>query len=308
MGQMEEEAGNGMANGDLSSPFLSKAWFLPDVDRAEQAAALYWAQGKLDAWAREQYNLGNAWCQVPEAAFPAKWEKAIAHYEQALSIRTRQKDPERRAATLQNLGTAYRELKSGDRLANLCKAIHCFHEAMQALPGASHAKKRADLHNNLGNAYASLAAEDHEPERNAVRALRHFGRALAVRTKDDWPHDYAVTQFNAGNACIQLALGGMRAEPSLLEARHCFEEARDGFVERRHTTLANLARQRLDFIAELLENAQQTVPRIRVGATTERQSRPLQNRDETPRPAKTSVSQMDLHLVHNDAKPLKIHQ
>jgi tetratricopeptide (TPR) repeat protein len=207
-----EEDRHGMANADLSSPFLSKAWFLPDIDRAERAAAMYRAQGKLDAWAREQYNLGNAWCAVPEPEFPAKWEKAIAHYEQALSIRTRQKDPERHAATLQNLGTAYRELKSGNRIANIRKAIHYFHQAMRDLRGAARAKKRADLHNNLGNAYASLAAEDHERVRNAARALRHFERALAVRSKDAWPCDYAVTQFNAGNACLQLAMGGVAIE------------------------------------------------------------------------------------------------
>jgi tetratricopeptide (TPR) repeat protein len=250
---MEEEAMNGMAKSDGSSPFLSKAWLLPDIDRAEQAAAMYRAQGKLDAWAREQYNLGNAWCKVPEAQFPAKWEKAIEHYEQALVIRTRQKDPERYAATVQNLGTAYRELKSGNRTDNICKAIHCFHQAMRALPGAARAKKRADLHNNLGNAYASLAAEDHERMRNAARALRHFGRALAVRSKDVWPCDYAVTQFNAGNACLQLAMGGVAIESSLLEARHCFEEARDGFVGCRHDALADEARRRLDLIADLLE-------------------------------------------------------
>ena len=243
----------GMPNTDLSSPFLSRAWFLPDIDRAERAAAQFRAQGKLDAWAREQYNLGNAWCNVPEAAFPAKWEKAIAHYEQALVIRTRQKDPERYAATVQNLGTAYRELKSGNRTDNIFKAIHCFHQAIRALPGVARAKKRADLHNNLGNAYTSLAAADHERVRNAAKALRHFGRALAVRSKEEWPYDYSVTQFNAGNACIQLALGGVAIESSLRDARHCFEEARDGFVECRHAALADEARRRLDLIADLLE-------------------------------------------------------
>jgi tetratricopeptide (TPR) repeat protein len=254
MDQMEEAAGNGMAKADLSAPFLSKAWFLPHIDRTERSAAMYRAQGKLDDWAREQYNLGNDWCTVPEAQSPAKWEKAIEHYEQALSIRTRQKDPERYVATMQNLGTAYRELKSGNRIANICNAIHCCHQALRALPKAAGPKKRADLHNNLGNAYTSLAAEDHKRLRNAARALRHFGRALAVRTKGDWPCDYAETQFNAGNACMQLAHGCMAIESSLLEARHCFEEARDGFVACRQAALANVARRRLDIIAELLEN------------------------------------------------------
>jgi tetratricopeptide (TPR) repeat protein len=236
------------------SPLLPKAWLLPEIDRTERTAAMYRAQGKLDDWAREQYNLGNAWCAVPEVQSPAKWEKAIAHYQQALVIRTRQKDPERYAATMQNLGTAYRELKSGNRMANICHAIHCFHLALRALPRAAGMKQRADLHNNLGNAYASLAAEDHKLVRNAVRALRHFGRALDVRTKEAWPCDYAVTQFNAGNVCLQLAHGCVAIESSLLKGRHCFEEARDGFVACRQAALADVARRRLDLIAELLEN------------------------------------------------------
>ncbi|MEW6248142.1 MAG: hypothetical protein AB1555_15730 [Nitrospirota bacterium] len=90
------------AKADLnrSSPFLSKAWLLLDSDRAEKAAELSKAQGKPAAWAGEQYNLGNAWSKVPERQFPEKWERAITHYEQALPIRTRQKDGARHAATL----------------------------------------------------------------------------------------------------------------------------------------------------------------------------------------------------------------
>jgi tetratricopeptide (TPR) repeat protein len=284
---------NGMTNPDPSSPFLSKAWFLPNIDRAERAAAMYRIQGKLDDWAREQYNLGNAWCQVPESTFPAKWEKAIEHYEQALAIRTRQKNPLRHAATLENLGTAYRELKSGNRIPNICKAIRCFHQAMRAVPAAAGAKKRADLRNNLGNAYASLAAEDHERVRNATRALRHFGRALAVRTKNEWPYDYAVTQFNAGNACIQLALGGVATEQSLLKARHCFEEARDGFVQYGKEGLANMARRRLDLIVDLLGNGTTNTAQDSPGSTTDPRSRPLRNQGEVPRSAEISLSLRD---------------
>ena len=72
-------------------------------------------------------------------------------------------------------------------------------------------------------------------------------------SEEAWPCDYAVTQFNAGNARMQLAVGGLASVWSLLEARRCFEEARDGFMESRHAVLADLARRRLDLIADLLE-------------------------------------------------------
>ena len=100
------------------------------LDCHRAAAALYRSRNMLADWAREEYNQGNAWCELPEEDYPDKWQQAILHYEQALQVRTRDKDPMRCAATLQNLGTAYRRLKTGDKAANVMKAAQCYRRAL----------------------------------------------------------------------------------------------------------------------------------------------------------------------------------
>ena len=220
------------------------------IDCFEQAAGIYREAERFDDWAREEFNLGNVWCELPEAAFPAKWEKAAAHFEQALSIRTRERDPQRYAATLQNLGTAYRELKSGDRRANIRRAIHCYHQTLRALGGLAASRRAADLHQNLGNAYLDLALDGEDRVRNLRRALRHLDRALALRTREQSPFHYAATQLSRGEAFLRAAITGLGAgAASLAQARVCFEEARDGFTESGEAHLAGAAQQRLELIA-----------------------------------------------------------
>lgn len=240
---------------DLGSAYLlasgsSKAGLLTSIDYLGQAAEIYRRFGKLDDWAREQYNLGNAWCEMPEAEFPSKWDEAVTHFEYALSFRRREKDPERYVATLKNLGTAYRELKTGSRAVNIRRAIVCYRRAMRVLRQPIEGRKRADLHHNLGNAFLTLAGGGDDRLRNAFRAIRHLNRALIVRTKVESPFGYAATQLSRGEAFLQLAITGVKATSNLGQARVCFEEAKAGFMEARQPAMAERAQRRLNFIAE----------------------------------------------------------
>jgi tetratricopeptide (TPR) repeat protein len=194
------------------------------------AAEIYWNRDQLDDWAREEHNLGNTWCELPEKRFPGKWLEAITHYEKALVVRARERDRERHAATLQNLGTAYRELPAGDRTENVVRAIHCYRRAIGIYRFATFPMKNAGLHNNLGNAYLSLPFTGEAAScRNALRALRHLDRALCVRTRTAYPCDYAITQYNRGQALQLLAATDARAEPGM--AAKCFEEAYECFLQ-----------------------------------------------------------------------------
>ena len=42
-----------------------------------QAAALYRELGMPEDWAREQFNQGNAWCDLPEEGHSEKWEQVL---------------------------------------------------------------------------------------------------------------------------------------------------------------------------------------------------------------------------------------
>lgn len=192
-----------------------------------EAAGLYASTGLEDDWAREQYNLGNAFCDLPNLA-PRKWQLAVEHYGRALTVRTKEHDPVRYAATVQNLGTAYRELTEGDPQSNARKAIACYSRAIRVYRCGSFPEQYGALHNNLGNAYLSLTGPAEATRRNIRRALRHFARALEIRKRDRFPRDYAATQFNRGQAYAQQA--ELDPGAGFDQAVYCFREAEECFL------------------------------------------------------------------------------
>lgn len=210
-----------------------------------EAAQLYAKLGLTDDWAREEYNLGNAFCDLGEAETPDKWQSAVGHYRNALKVRTKERDPARYAATLQNLGTAYRELAGGDRAANVRAAIGCYRGAMRVYDRANFPAEQAALHNNLGNSYLSLPGSQESRRRNVRRALRHFQRALQFRNRAERPRDYAITQFNCGQAYLKQA--ELDPGAGFEQAANCLREAVEGFLacrdpERAAAASAELAR------------------------------------------------------------------
>jgi tetratricopeptide (TPR) repeat protein len=217
------------------------------------ASELYLSREQLDDWAREEYNQGNAWCELPEEGYPDKWQQAIMHYEQSLRIRTRDKNPLRYAATLQNLGTAYRQLKTGDKTANVLKATDCYRRALQVYDLASFPVQHAALHNNFGNAYLSLAmVKDGIKQRCAQHALEHLNRALRVRTRAEYPEDYAVTQYNRGQAFLLLITDD--PQDGYVKAVACFQEAHDCFLLCGHAISAKAARQQVQRVRQMAAN------------------------------------------------------
>ena len=212
----------------------------------EEAASLYRLLGLEDEWAREQYNLGNACCDLSEAEAPEKWAKAVQYYENALQVRTRRHNPLCFAATMQNLGTAYRELPGLDRNCNVRRAIQCYYAAMRVYMHAGLREKCAALQNNLGNAYLCLSTESAAPRKYVRRAIHYFGKALTIRSKSHSPCDYAVTQFNRGQGYLRLA----KIEPGdwLWQATRCFQEAVEGFILCGDPTHAEIARAQLSLL------------------------------------------------------------
>jgi len=222
-----------------------KARLLCAVECYEEAAAIYFKCGMFQEWARMQYNLGNTWCEFPDTEFPAKWENAIAHYEQALLFRTQQADPACFAATMENLGTAYRQRTAGDKAANVRHAMQCYRRALRLSSVTTVPARWAALHNNLGNACLCLPCPDLSlRESHARHALRHFDLALRVRTLKRSLFDYAVTKLNRAQACFRLGACGSPAW--LAEAVHCLGDARAAFLRLGAATEASMAEKGLE--------------------------------------------------------------
>jgi tetratricopeptide (TPR) repeat protein len=215
--------------------------------RLEEAARMYRGLGLEDEWAREQYNLGNACCDLPKVEAPEKWARAVQHYRNALQVRTRQHDPLRFAATMQNLGTAYRELPSPDRNFNVRRAIDCYCAAMRIYAHAQLREKCAALQNNLGNAYLCLSAGPVTTRKYVHRAVRYFAKSLEIRSKNQRPCDYAVTQFNRGQGYLRLA--AIEPGDGLRQAAECLQEAVEGFILCGNSAHAEIARAQLSLFA-----------------------------------------------------------
>ncbi len=234
-----------------------KARVTAAVECLEKAAAIYESEGHFNEWAREQYNLGNAWCEFPQDSFPDKWQHAIQHYTAALRVWTRDHDARRHAKTLQNLGTAYRELTTGDRRRNVSQALSCYRQVLLIYQKES-PRENASVHNNIGTALLSLPATDpRRSGRYAQMALRHFERALRLLDKEAFPKIYAITQFNCGQALLRLAVNGPNPWLHLWRARLLFIEARNWFVLDGEEALAESARERLLVVANLASTIDQ---------------------------------------------------
>jgi tetratricopeptide (TPR) repeat protein len=226
-----------------------KARVTAAVECQEKAAAIFESEGDLDKWAREEYNLGNAWCEFPEDSFPDKWQHAIEHYTAALQVWTRDQDPKRHAKVLQNLGTAYRELPIGDRQQNIRQAMICYREALRVYKCQEFPRENSSVHNNIGTALLSLlAADPRRSIRRAQMALRHFERSLKVLPREEAPDVYAIAQFNCGQALLRLAASGQNPGLHLWRAHLLFSEARNWFLLDGQDALAESATDRLQTV------------------------------------------------------------
>jgi tetratricopeptide (TPR) repeat protein len=218
---MLEQLGNAMLH---SRAAPREAALRSAIDTHLEAAAIFNALSSRDDAGRIHFNLGNSWCELSEITGEDFWQQSVFHYEAALAVRTRERDPERHAAVLENLGTAYRRLTTGDPGRNVMTCIGCYRRALWVYARRQQPEKSAALQNNLGNAFLSLPAPDSSTmARNARLGLRHLDRALRIRASNQSSRDYAVTQFNRAQAYFRLARAG---EASQLEAAaKCLEQA-----------------------------------------------------------------------------------
>jgi tetratricopeptide (TPR) repeat protein len=209
----------------------------------EEAAAIYGTSGLPDEWAREEFNQANAWCDLPASEFPEKWAEAAQHYENALRVRTKEKDPKRYAATVMNLGTALRQLPSGERAANVFKAIQCYRAALRIFTFEASPTQFANLCNNLGNACLTYPTAHESSQESHVRyALRHFERALEVWSPAEHSYHYALTQYNRGCAYLQLTT----FPESFEKAIFCLTDAYECALSSGHAEIARLAKAQAD--------------------------------------------------------------
>ncbi|MEM9119952.1 MAG: tetratricopeptide repeat protein [Cyanobacteria bacterium P01_F01_bin.56] len=152
-------------------------------------------QGKI---ASDFNSLGVDLADFPLGNRALNLEIAIAAYEAALQVYTRDALPQDWAMTQNNLGTAYRNRIRGERADNLEQAITAYEAALQVRTRDAFPQDWAMTQNNLGNAYSNRIRGEWAD--NLEQAIAAYEAALQVRTRDAFSEDWAMTQNNLGNA------------------------------------------------------------------------------------------------------------
>src|SRR5215831_66914 len=145
-------------------------------------------------WATARFNLGLALAQRADGDRSQNWELAIAAFQDALSVWTRERNPQQWTAARVSLGVAFRERLAGEPSDNQERAIAAFEESLLVVTRERNPQQWAAARMNLGIAYWERLAGDRSQNREG--AIRAFEDSLSVWTRDDNPEDWATAQLN----------------------------------------------------------------------------------------------------------------
>jgi tetratricopeptide (TPR) repeat protein len=154
-------------------------------------------------------NLGNFIAQFPLGIRSVNLELAIAAYELALQVYTRETFPEKWAMTQNNLANAYSKSIWGDRADNLERAIAAYELALQVYTREAFPEKWALTQNNLASAYSNPIWSERAD--NLERVISACELALQIRTLEAFPEQWATTQNNLALA-YSKRIRGNRAD------------------------------------------------------------------------------------------------
>src|SRR5262249_6341895 len=131
---------------------------------------------KPDGWARSQSNLGKAYFKRINGDRADNIEHAIASYEAALTLWTRDAYPVERAEGQTDLGEALIQRQRGERKENLDRAVSVFHAALEVFKGQAFPRDNLSTARLLGQ--AQVARGDWQHARDAFNDARTSFRLL----------------------------------------------------------------------------------------------------------------------------------
>ena len=180
--------------------------------------------------------------QLPLGSRASNLEIAIAGYEIALTVFTRQENAENWATTQNNLAVAYSYRIIGQKADNLEMAISAYQAALLVRTREAFPQDWAATQNNLAMAYSYRIIG--EKADNLEMAISAFQAALKVYTREAFIENWAQTQHNLAAAYL-YRIRGEKAD-NLETAISAFQAAlsvrtREAFPEYWADTQNNLA-------------------------------------------------------------------
>jgi tetratricopeptide (TPR) repeat protein len=220
-------------------------------------------------------NLGTAYQNRIRGERAENLEEAIAAYNRALQISTREDFPQDWAMTQMNLGNAYKDRIRGERAENLEEAIAAFNRALQIYTRDSFPREWAGTQGNLGLAYGDRIQGD--KAENLEQAIKALDSCLEIYTQESFPEDWARNVHNLADAYIKRVAGN--PEKNIEQAISLYNQAAEVFTQsayphewfrnQAHLASAYLARASLlTTEAEQLENLNTAVALLKEALDT----------------------------------------
>ncbi len=251
--RLQSEVGYCLARAPTESPTESLE---QSIERYSAALEVYTAGAHPKAWARTQYRLASAHYALASSlaaggqpALEATAEqldqhlqKAIKHYEQAMTIWIRQERPQRWARLQESIADAY-QARPRDREANLKEAIHRYEQALEVLDRSGHEAHWARIQHQMGTIW--LRAMPHDRSEGLRKAIAHFKKALKVRqqTAEEQFQEWADTQLSLAMAYTERQCQDRAA--NITHAIELCEEVAQACQRKGHGELEGEARSTL---------------------------------------------------------------
>ena len=128
-------------------------------------------------------------------------EMAIAVYQYALQVRTKEAFPNQWAMTQYNLGIAYRNRIKGNNAQNVELALAAYQKALEVYTKETFPTAWAATQYNLGIAYSNRIKGD--KTENIEKAIAAFQNASEIYTRDAFPEEWAEIQYHIGKLRVQ---------------------------------------------------------------------------------------------------------
>ncbi|WP_232321591.1 CHAT domain-containing protein [Picosynechococcus sp. PCC 7117] len=193
-------------------------------------------------WAEIQWDIAYDYFDNLEQNRREITERVIHHYQEALTVWTKDSYPEDWATTQNVLALAYLDRIEGERRENIELAIFHCQQALTVRTKEAYPEAWAATQNNLASAYRKRI--EGERRENLELAIFHYQQALTIDTKETYPEYWATTQNNLALAYLDR-IEGERRENLELAIFH-YQEAltvstEEAYPEDWATTQNNLA-------------------------------------------------------------------
>jgi CHAT domain-containing protein/TPR repeat protein len=165
--------------------------------------------------------LAIAYCERIKGDKAENIELAIAKFEEALELITRESESELWGQIKNSLGIAYRDRIWGDKADNLELAIAALEDGLQVRTRNEFPEKWAQSKMNLAVAYRHRVRGD--KAKNLELSITENREALQVYNPQQFPEDWAGVNFNLGNVYLHRIQG--EKSDNLEKAIACYKNA-----------------------------------------------------------------------------------